>query len=279
MHKRFIPNLRPRRLRRSAFTSLSAALLALGFSGPASASGVEREEASPKALSPSLSAEPGKAQVPASSQRCDRCHSPDPQFSHPVGIVPSFPVPGHLPLNGGRMTCATCHAEIDHLSESPAVGLRATIGAPTFCAQCHSLAKLGRWDSHGSRTGRAHLLEFPGRPRAATELPAGSLDQESATCLSCHDGTLAREVGAGHVGLSSARSEVSSDHPIGIPYRPRGTWNQEPRLVERARLDPRIRLFNQTVGCGSCHSLFSRRDHLLVMGNLQSRLCLSCHAM
>lgn len=279
MNTRFFPNIRPGRSKRSALTFLSAAYLALGLSGRGTAAPTEGEESSPTAVPPPSSVEPGLAQIPVSSERCARCHTPDPQFSHPVGVVPSFTVPSNLPLSGGRITCSTCHTETDHLSENPTVSLRATVGAPTFCAQCHSLIKPGRWDSHGSRTGRAHLIEFPGRPRATSELSARSLDPESATCLSCHDGSLAREVGAGHVGLSNSGSEYSSDHPIGVRYRPRGAWNQEPRLVERARLDPRIRLFNQTVGCGSCHSLFSRQDHLLVIGNLQSRLCLSCHAM
>jgi len=42
-------------------------------------------------------------------------------------------------------------------------------------------------------------------------------------------------------------------------------------------LDERIRLFDSRVGCGTCHSLYSKRAALLVMSNSRSNLCLSCH--
>ena len=53
--------------------------------------------------------------------------------------------------------------------------------------------------------------------------------------------------------------------------------NPAVRLVDAARLDGRIRLFDQAVGCGSCHSVYSMQPKLLVTSNLRSRLCLSCH--
>jgi predicted CXXCH cytochrome family protein len=42
-------------------------------------------------------------------------------------------------------------------------------------------------------------------------------------------------------------------------------------------MDPRIWLFEGRVGCGSCHSPFAGGEALLVMSNVGSRLCLSCH--
>ncbi|MHC4317018.1 MAG: cytochrome c3 family protein [Planctomycetota bacterium] len=50
-------------------------------------------------------------------------------------------------------------------------------------------------------------------------------------------------------------------------------------LKPAASLDRRIRLFDNRVGCGSCHSPFADDEALLVMSNLRSRLCLSCHEL
>jgi predicted CXXCH cytochrome family protein len=36
-------------------------------------------------------------------------------------------------------------------------------------------------------------------------------------------------------------------------------------------------LFDGNLGCGSCHSAYSKEPHLLVMNNRGSKLCLSCH--
>lgn len=94
--------------------------------------------------------------------------------------------------------------------------------------------------------------------------------------MACHDGASASD--AGLHGLGARRDGQFSrtqEHPIGVRYQ--NNREREIRLVNPASLDKRVRLFDQTVGCGSCHSVFSKQKQLLVMDNLGSRLCLSCH--
>ncbi len=107
-----------------------------------------------------------------------------------------------------------------------------------------------------------------------------SLDLESTNCLSCHDGSVARDIGHtsepdGRGGL--IRTMASVEHPIGIPYRLTDPQDADGELRPASMLDHRIRLFDNQVGCGSCHSLYSTRPSRLVMSNDRSRLCLSCH--
>jgi predicted CXXCH cytochrome family protein len=72
--------------------------------------------------------------------------------------------------------------------------------------------------------------------------------------------------------------DAAGAHPVGG-----GTTLSDPRRQEQSRLvsvaslDQRIRLFDKAVGCGSCHSVYSKNAQLLVMSNDKSRLCLSCH--
>src|ERR1035437_4380971 len=41
--------------------------------------------------------------------QCASCHQVDAGFTHPVDQIPSMQVPKGLPLEGGRVTCITCH--------------------------------------------------------------------------------------------------------------------------------------------------------------------------
>jgi predicted CXXCH cytochrome family protein len=63
---------------------------------------------------------------------------------------------------------------------------------------------------------------------------------------------------------------------VEIEYRQTNPLADGP-LVPQSALDPRIRLFDNKVTCGSCHSSYSDQDHELVMSNLGSKLCLGCH--
>jgi predicted CXXCH cytochrome family protein len=95
--------------------------------------------------------------------------------------------------------------------------------------------------------------------------------------MSCHDGTTAGDAGW-HAGKSS-RSTTERDHPVGVKYRDKSAsaGSEDVHLVSEKALDPRVRLFNSAVGCGSCHSVYSQTDSLLVVSNQRSQLCLKCH--
>ena len=101
------------------------------------------------------------------------------------------------------------------------------------------------------------------------------MDVESKDCLSCHDGTVARDVGIRASEVSEG-SHVSS-HPVGVPQEPRLGRKSIAPMVPAVAVNHRVRLFDGNVGCGSCHSLYSREEKLLVMSNFRSALCLSCH--
>jgi predicted CXXCH cytochrome family protein len=70
--------------------------------------------------------------------------------------------------------------------------------------------------------------------------------------------------------------EPADDHPIGVRYTQRRAAGAA-SLVPASALDSRIQLFDNQVGCNSCHSPFSTEKGLLVMSNERSGLCLSCH--
>ena len=102
-----------------------------------------------------------------------------------------------------------------------------------------------------------------------------SFDAASQACLSCHDGIMSKDVTI----TKTAGRDVLSEHPVGVSMsalqlaRP----DAEPMMRAPTQLDRRIRLFDNRVGCTSCHSPFSTEPKLLVMSNRNSDLCLSCH--
>jgi predicted CXXCH cytochrome family protein len=101
--------------------------------------------------------------------------------------------------------------------------------------------------------------------------PATKIDDETQLCLSCHDGLMASDTVAAYAFATPG--EMSPDHPIGVSMAPR----MDSIVRTPSQLDGRIRLFNDRVGCQSCHSPYSNLPKLLVMSNLRSQLCLSCH--
>lgn len=106
----------------------------------------------------------------------------------------------------------------------------------------------------------------------------------SLVCLGCHDGTVATSaVGASHAVLAGVRDGFASrdeygvrDHPIGIPY-PSGDRGYHTQAFVEAK--GRVRLPEGKIECVSCHDPHdsSGTEHMLVMSNRRSRMCLSCH--
>ena len=217
-------------------------------------------------------------------ERCNGCHRVDPVFSHPIDVSPGSGTPESLPLRHGRMTCLTCHdgdsaqahaaARTDHTSL-----LRQGFSASVLCAQCHRDSSISAKAQHTGSVRKAHLA-WPDAhaDRRALDHENG-LDRESESCLECHDGMIASSIGSHRDGMGFA-SDEPREHPIGVPYRAGlGAEYRDgmARMVHPDTLDERIRLFDGNVGCGSCHSVYSRQPAMLVMSNKGSRLCLSCH--
>jgi len=184
-------------------------------------------------------------------------------------------VPGDLPLENSLVTCITCHAaeEAGHTAR-PANSVPRSISTPAnLCAKCHVASDTGRAAAHGSGLDRAHY----GSASVDRSDRSGTLDAESRACVTCHDGSAAGE--AGLRGAIAMPSDLGREHPVGVRFASAhgGAWDG-PRLHPARALDPRIRLFNGALGCGSCHSPYSREPRLLVVNNSKSALCLSCHA-
>jgi predicted CXXCH cytochrome family protein len=211
---------------------------------------------------------------------CERCHVEQGEQSHPVEVKATLSVPKGWPLDAkGRLMCSTCHDP--HRSRREAKGgagrhlLRAAAAGPALCQSCHEeLTRSGSRAWHVLATRSAHGEEP--KPR---ETSHGMLDPLSARCLACHDGTVARDVGA-RLGVRRLGVRRSSSHPVGVSYasRPgRRRDHKSPRLRGEAGLDKRVRLFGGKVGCGSCHNVFSRNEDFLVIDPANGRLCRACH--
>jgi predicted CXXCH cytochrome family protein len=101
-------------------------------------------------------------------------------------------------------------------------------------------------------------------------------DQQTQLCLACHDGIMSTDV---TISRSGGFRDALSEHPVGVSMEnlQSAKPNPEPMMHAPAVIDPRIKLFDNRVGCTSCHSPFSRESKLLVMSNHNSNLCLNCH--
>jgi predicted CXXCH cytochrome family protein len=213
---------------------------------------------------------------------CGNCHKIGAAFSHPVGVAPSIKLPADLPLADGRMTCATCHdntsADLHAQARQRHDGLLRGPGRGTqFCVRCHEPSQATRASMHAGMLGQAHL-RWPERTARASGVAARPADGDSRLCLSCHDGTIARSVG----GASGNPGAVVADsHPVGVVYQTNpiyaGKIDRAISFTPAVQLDARIRLVDGQVACASCHSLYSAEPGRLVMSNLGSNLCLSCH--
>lgn len=220
------------------------------------------------------------AAVDQRGSSCVECHVLDSQLSHPVDIVPpgSMTVPASLPLVNGKVTCVTCHSVSagEHTTGQGAASdfLRAIDAGSGLCSQCHDSTGISAQDMHAVATRRAHLPQA----KSASSRLSDSPDWASANCLSCHDGAMASDVsavsGIAGAGLFNMRS---TGHPVGVSYQLSDPRGADGTLKSPAMMDDRIRLFNNRVECGSCHSLYSAETKLLVISNDRSELCLSCH--
>jgi predicted CXXCH cytochrome family protein len=225
-------------------------------------------------LAPTLAKpDPPNPTTPASwtGDECMACHETFADFSHPVGMEPSMPVPPELPLEYGRVTCVTCHTRAHLRNASAFESQNSPSSAREFCLQCHSGRRPTLGDMHIEPSWQAHL-RWPNRASVRVGPPGSEVQGGTRSCLSCHDGNIATDAGETSRGTGGS----SRGHPVDVPYRVIGGWTAR-SLVPIGALDPRIRLPGGRVGCESCHSRFSTREKLLVMSNVGSQLCLSCH--
>jgi len=206
------------------------------------------------------------------TQMCAPCHRIIVKTAtHPVEVYPvKVKVPSDLPLQGGKITCVTCH-DI-HTERHEFFGFKTyQLRRPDsdirfFCIACHErdFGSLG----HAELTDVAHVGRYYRELKSDAEI-----DALSAQCISCHDDTFA--VGASFKVGAGEWSHGFGSHPIGVDYR--GAAIKNHRLAPLHQVDGRIHLFGGKIGCGTCHDMFSPLPGRLTMSNSGSRLCRECH--
>ncbi|MBI5095233.1 MAG: cytochrome c3 family protein [Candidatus Hydrogenedentes bacterium] len=205
---------------------------------------------------------------------CRQCHKVDTGLTHPTNVLAAKKPPSEFPLDwAGKITCATCHY-MHSKGHTNVTGnmIRGEAAGRALCERCHDDLMKATQGSHSGMLDKSHMGNV--RDKAS----AGALfDDMSVQCLGCHDGTLAqaKSVGEEENGMSWQHTRIGLSHPIGVDYPPRTGRANQYRHV--ASLDPRIRLFGGKLGCCSCHELYSKQKHGLVMSNERSALCLQCH--
>jgi hypothetical protein len=213
------------------------------------------------------------------------CHTFDPKLSHPVGVTPSGSIPSDLPLdNNSRITCVTCHKEknqdITGYGDLERDSYLRRSSAEELCQSCHlKMNSSSAESSHWVFSARAHL-DRP-QKRSAINLTQNDsvdwIDRESYNCLSCHDDVTVTIPGKTESFANDPlQGGQMQNHPIGMDYRSTSLFKSNFRLLGETNAHG-IRLFDERVGCGSCHSLYAQTPFHLVADHKDSTLCRSCH--
>ncbi len=134
-------------------------------------------------------------------------------------------------------------------------------------------------------------------PYTSTTMDAatGQPDGVSKLCLSCHDGTVALDSWGGQTGTvfwSSGHRDVmgtdlTDDHPISITYNS-ALATSDGELADPSTTNSGLGntidtdlLFGQKLQCASCHDVHNTQSvpgtKLLLISNVNSGLCLTCH--
>ena len=212
------------------------------------------------------------------NQACQpNCHNIESSLSHPVGIKTNGSVPPDMPLDDkGRITCLTCHDELNNFNTFPAY-LRKASGRE-LCVSCHQGAGgTARARSHWQFTTRAHLQNNKLASFKEHTETVGSIDIESYTCLSCHDDKTVVIPGENETPYEKRlRWKNMTDHPIGMIYETRA-YRKSNQYNMTLTIDSRIRFFNGRMGCGSCHNLYNNEKNNLALSSDNGDLCRSCH--
>ncbi len=212
---------------------------------------------------------------------CLRCHTEvKVTMSHPVGVKPTFKLPLDMPLDWkGEMTCTTCHrmhGDDDNRFFFNNKFLRRNSTGKAFCLECHQNNFLSnRSMGHSVAQNAAH---YTPRDSFAGE---AKIDESSASCLTCHDGSLAKDEGSAIIERTAGiwrhgGQSNRSSHPLGVSYS-RAHARKPHAYRPMAELPRTVRLPGGKVECVSCHNLYAKDECLLAVSNERSRLCLTCH--
>jgi len=205
---------------------------------------------------------------PSVSRACNSCHLQlEKKKSHPSDIYPSMTIPADMPLVEGKMTCITCHfahpkENFQFLSKQHYY-LRRQVKGVFFCSSCHKIDDKGHIVYANIHSGSYKVTDTGTR-----------IDKMSLECIQCHDTYLkdnASSLGAG----TWNHFRESLPHPIGISYK-RIQSEKMSDFKSPGMLNREIRFFDDNIGCGTCHNIYSKAKNMLVMAN-KGQLCIECH--
>lgn len=217
------------------------------------------------------------------------CHEYDRVMNHPVGVFAAGPIPSSMPLSGSTITCLTCHLETGSADTAANLdsGTPSRIHVPQeadFCGSCHYRLGGGQKErAHWRASTFAHLQWItPGVNTTEKQgRSSGRVDDESRMCMSCHQNVTVSIPAPNETrAQKKARWAKTSDHSIGMDYRQTALSSGAGKEYKYPLFENgHIRFFDGKVGCGSCHSPYSKLKNNLVMSNHHDRLCLQCHDM
>lgn len=127
----------------------------------------------------------------------------------------------------------------------------------------------------------------------------GQPSASSKACLSCHDGTVALDAFGGNLtgttfltGADNLGTDISNDHPVSFAYTTAlatadgGLYDPAAKTVTSlgGKTIAAGMLIGGNLECGSCHDVHAGKgdagvsgNHLLLVNNAGSALCLTCH--
>ena len=176
--------------------------------------------------------------------------------------------------------CAALGVTLTSLALADLEGSKHDFSAQTgdLCSACHvphrtEAPPAPLWDPSADTAQRFSAVEGEG-------FGAGS-----RLCLTCHDGTAARDTSLGArtqrlVGedfpQKFATGHQTTDHPVGVPYP---NIDKGYRPLTAVVAGGAITLPGGRVECSSCHDPHNEAGEpfMLVVGNVRSALCLACH--
>ncbi len=215
------------------------------------------------------------------------CHDYNSVLNHPVNVNVNSTIPEDMPLDGLRITCLTCHNQpkssglTDDIDGSQERRLRIP-NEDDLCGSCHmKIPGNLKKQSHWQFSSRAHLGKINRKSGLSSNSAQaiGGIDSESRTCLSCHQDITVTIPGYNETSSQKwNRQGKMTNHSIGMEYS-RVALRKTTRYKYPLVRNDRIRLFDDKMGCGSCHSLYSDRNYYMVKNNFRGALCRECHDM
>jgi len=228
-------------------------------------------------------------------KRLCRCHySTSESYIHPVDLEPSqvlMPrIPSELPLQDGKVTCATCHDIVVQCSDKPTERIflkeeKFLRGAPyknrtTICFKCHNITEYKKFNPHAQLNEKKQIIkerclychdEIPDEQRATYE-DIKLLGKPEMLCLGCH----------GRITVHQWHTRHIRKPPFEIEQRIQELRDQYDIILP---LDP-----DGKITCSTCHNphqkgvipdkrLGARGAGEKFRHRLKDNMCVRCHPM